>query len=1718
VWEEDRDSVVSAGTFSENGVFGVPFLEQPVKSNAASDLPQTMQPEGGDSIVHAGQDVKSAATNTQGNAVNTIKLKNLVPPLRFGSKEADIPEAYVKNLQDILSGMKGKNNVRLHLVGHTDNAPLLGEMKEKYGDNTTLSRERAGAAALYLAKALGLPKDSVTYEGGGETEPAASNATFQGQETNRRIEVEVWYDETPDSAANNGALAPERVDRVKVCRVETLCKLRYKYGQTRRARIRNIVPPLHMDDKTAISDEFIASVHRVLEDLRTKEHVVVKFIGYTDNQPLSERDERIYGDPVSLSKARARRAALAVRNALKLPLSAIDVDGKGADSPIASNDTERGRAQNQRIEIEFWYDDELQVLPDGLVPCPEPSQAVAVTRVYDGPSGGVQPILFDHGEPVITPEDLERMRTSLNEVKDKKRPRLRFIGYTNDERLDRRTAMVYGDDIGLSTSRARRAMDMVKERLGLTPEQAEFEGHGYVQSDDVAATGFVESNTARVEVAVVYDEMMASDNTDNMDITKVTRDVTPKDPLALNLMRITVDGKPVDDPDKGIADIERCTDVALSKANVQFKFDDLSLKPRLNVTAWPNTIRYKTDPDAVPPENLVQFRMYTNYQAFITRSEVRIFGQDESPAGTPLAVIPVSKEGRASWRPTFPDYKAPGLELQYVLRVYDSKGRFDETKPLPLWIVDRQSPDIRGRDAEKELLVGYGENHLSVDNIPKKGGTITVSGSSVPAEHNVYVAGSPVPVGDGGKFVTEMVLPSGMHTVEVAILDKAGNGDLFLRDLELKKSDWFATGIADFTLSHDSTTGPGSSLYGSSTAVNNGFNYDGRLAFYTRGTFGNGWQLTSSADTEEGPLKDMFSNFGERTPDALFRSIDPQYYYPTYGDDGSVEEGAPTLGKFYLKVGKDESYGMWGDFKVAYDDNDLAHVDRGLYGANLHYQTPATTSFGEKRFSVDGFSAQPGTVATREQFLGTGGSLYYLHHQGILTGSESVYIESVDKDSGIVTGVKNLTPSLDYTIDYLQGRVSLQQPLSPTASGTMLVSSGNAAGNLMYLVVRYEYVPSAGDTNSMSLGGESHVWLNDYVKVGVTADKEGGSDNPNELTAADLTLRKSALSWVKVETSRSSGPGLTSLTSNDGGMTEAPACPGYIVSANGVATGNPACPSFGSAAPVSAGAYRIDASLGFGDIVAGASGQMTMYTQSLDAGYSAPGLETATDTKQYGGTFKAPLSKNVDVNAKADVTNRNQGLNTSAAEVDLNYHANEHWTLSPGVRIDNRQDSSPVVAPTETEGDRTDAAVRATYDSKARWSAYGYAQNTVSKSGDRESNARVGTGGDYRITDRIKLNGEVSSGDLGGAGKLGMEYLYSDRTNMYLNYVYDNETPDNGVRAGNGGIVSGMKTRYSDSASAYVEEKYSYGSVPTGLTHAAGVDLAPYDHWNLGVSLDYGTLRDPITDASLVRNAAALRVGYGNHGLIWATTFEYRVDRTEVITINPDTTTSESTVDRDSWLVKNDLKYQINDSSRLLAKFNHAESRSDAAFFGGNYTEAVVGYGYRPVLNDRLNTLFKYTYFYNVPTTAQVTDTVTYTSASMVTNTASDSIQKSHILSLDADYDLTQKWTIGGKFAYRLGWVSESLQNPVFYESRAALYVARADWHFIHLWDGMVEGRLLDLPDAQDSKSGFLAAIYRQVGAHIKAGVGYNFSDFSDDLTQLDYKHQGFFVNMIGEF
>jgi len=408
--------------------------------------------------------------------------------------------------------------------------------------------------------------------------------------------------------------------------------------------------------------------------------------------------------------------------------------------------------------------------------------------------------------------------------------------------------------------------------------------------------------------------------------------------------------------------------------------------------------------------------------------------------------------------------------------------------------------------------------------------------------------------------------------------------------------------------------------------------------------------------------------------------------------------------------------------------------------------------------------------------------------------------------------------------------------------------------------------------------------------------------------------------------------------------------------------------------------------------------------------------------------------------------------------------------------------------------------VQVDFDTKSRWRTYAFGQATVRKTGDRESNNRGGIGGAYRINDRISIDAEASHGNLGPAAELGATYQHSERNKLYLNYALDTERGYDGGHERRGSLTVGSRSRLSDSASVYVEHRYQYASV-TGLTRSVGITFAPIEGLNLGVNWEDGSTRDRRTSAKTERRAAGFRAGFHFKDLSLSSAIEYIFNETE----QSDGTKS----DRSTWLFRNSLRYQMNEDGLLLAKFNHAISdSSEGDFFDGGFTEAVLSYAYRPVAHDRVNALFKYTYFYNVP----ATDQVGQNGASALF------IQKSHVAAIDLSYDLTPNWTIGGKYAYRLGQVSVDRENPDFFDNNAHLYILRADWRFLANWEGLLEGRLLDLPDLDERRAGALATLYRYFGRHVKVGIGYNFTDFSEDLTDLSYDHHGVFFNVIGTF
>jgi len=196
----------------------------------------------------------------------------------------------------------------------------------------------------------------------------------------------------------------------------------------------------------------------------------------------------------------------------------------------------------------------------------------------------------------------------------------------------------------------------------------------------------------------------------------------------------------------------------------------------------------------------------------------------------------------------------------------------------------------------------------------------------------------------------------------------------------------------------------------------------------------------------------------------------------------------------------------------------------------------------------------------------------------------------------------------------------------------------------------------------------------------------------------------------------------------------------------------------------------------------------------------------------------------------------------------------------------------------------------------------------------------------------------------------------------------------------------------------------------------------------------------------------------------------------------------------------------VSDDWRFLGRLNFADSENGTTLGDTELVEVVTGFAYRPVENDRLNALFRYTYLYDTASPGQVSNGVASTFA-----------QRSHVLSADMIYQFDNTFTLGGKVAARLGDIRQT--GGSWSSSDAYLGTVRADIRLRPKWDVLAEWRTLRTPDAGDSyQQGALVGVYRRFNENFRAGLGYSDTDFSTDLTDQSYSSRGVFLNVIGKF
>lgn len=1140
-------------------------------------------------------------------------------------------------------------------------------------------------------------------------------------------------------------------------------------------------------------------------------------------------------------------------------------------------------------------------------------------------------------------------------------------------------------------------------------------------------------------------------------------------------------------PDQKKVEVTSNMSIRLENGGMLWATEDPALNnPSMNING-PTAIAFDNGVISEP----VQFSYYNNYSAFIERLELVVFDGHDTDLVTPLTTVnvPVTNNGRYAWdgKVTLDQQLVLGNNILYTLRAYDKDGHMDETRIKTIRLVSSQEKsasllhlrdsvpgDLAQSQTQQQIAnkiieeSTYGSNSLRQQTIPVYGSRVRIFGQDIPQGEYVTVNGDHIPVSVDGKFVAEYLMPVGKHNFRVGM---GKNEALIEKELTVDVTGkyLFMVALADITASKNSISDHIVAI-GEGDQFDDDFLLNGRLAFYLKGKVKGKYLITAQADTRERELEHLFDGFMDKDPKDVFRRLDPDRYYPVYGDDSRVYRDVDTQGKFYLRVDWDKSQAIWGNFNTGITDNEFAQYNRSLYGAAVNWRSIDATELGESKKQVKAFASQAQTAFGHNEFLGTGGSLYYLRNTDILPGSQKIVLEVRDNTTGRVEKRMDLKEGADYEIDTIQGRIILRKPLSQISREGVdsIIRDRPLDGFDNILLVDYEYLPTGFSSEDTTVGGRAKVWLGEHVAVGGTMIDENRAGDDYELQGVDVTLQAGRGTYLKVESASTKSNQAGSYFSDNGGFSFAEVAP--EPSANNQRKEGDA---------FSAEARANFKELGWTEN----SWVASAWHRKTEAGYSVARRTTNEEVVEAGVEVQGEINDALSVRAKVSEYERGDNNKLEQVEVGVSYRVTPKSQLTAEVR--QLDETISGVSTSATLG-----AVQYKQRVGESWDIYGTGQFTIDNdAGKYDNNDLFTLGTKYLFGSRSSVGAEYSTGHRGEAASLNADYYVTDDYSVYGKYTFSTDTRNTvfgpSVRDG---FTLGQRWRVSNQVTVFNESNYLKSPQETGLVHTFGLDYIPTRGWNLGLSLQEGELE--ALSGVVNRQAATISGAYRSNDMNWSSKLEYRDD--------------SGTENREQWLTTNRMTYRLDEDWRLAARINYSKTedftnpQNSARFIEGN-----LGFSYRPVDNNRWALLGRYTYLYDLRTLAQVT-------------TGSD--QKSNIFSLEGIYRFNPEWELAAKLARRTGMVRQGRGTGAWYKSTVELTALQVRYHLIKEWDALAEYRILRSIENQDRRVGWLIGVDYHISDYFKVGLGYNFTDFSDNLANLEYEYGGWFLNFVGKY
>ncbi|MEG2047648.1 MAG: hypothetical protein RR100_12430, partial [Comamonas sp.] len=310
----------------------------------------------------------------------------------------------------------------------------------------------------------------------------------------------------------------------------------------------------------------------------------------------------------------------------------------------------------------------------------------------------------------------------------------------------------------------------------------------------------------------------------------------------------------------------------------------------------------------------VNFYVRSNYPDFIERMELLVFRASDTDFVKPVATVPLKVGAVVSteWDGQLSgDYRyRVGDQLIYIVRAYgkpNGEGKsvqFDETYPSKFQLVtpeDEQRANTLLRDnleksmngslslqqALKQSLINsaFAGNGLRLQNIPFYGSRVRVQGRNIPEGTTLNINGQSYPVDMEGKFVAEYMMPVGQHVFDVVVDGRSGKVERKL-GVDVSGEYFFGVALADVTLQGNSLSGSHEGFM--QEGRDKDLLTDARLAFYLKTKLQSKYLVTAQADTTERPIGSLFNGFTDTYAKDVFRRLDPDQYYLTYGDDSTT--------------------------------------------------------------------------------------------------------------------------------------------------------------------------------------------------------------------------------------------------------------------------------------------------------------------------------------------------------------------------------------------------------------------------------------------------------------------------------------------------------------------------------------------------------------------------------------------------------------------------------------------------------------------------------------------------------------------------------------------------------------------------------------------------------------------------------------------------------------